>query len=54
MFVCLWATQRLPRAIASKVQGFGALLPLRAKCSLLRRYSQRPATMARLGRISSS
>ena len=32
MFVCLWASQRLPEAIASKVQGVVALLLRCAKC----------------------
>mgnify|MGYP003601929919 CR=1 FL=1 len=45
MFVCLQAAQRLPGAIARKVQGVGALLPSRAKCSVWRRSSLRPAVM---------
>lgn len=49
MVVCLWAAQRLPGAIARKVQGVGALLPLRAKCSVLKRSSHRPAAIARPG-----
>ena len=47
MIVCLWAAQRLPGAIARKVQGVGALLPLRAKCSGLKRSSHRPVAIAR-------
>ena len=54
MFVCLWAAQRLPGAIARKVQGVSAMLPLRAKCSVWKHSSHRPAAMARLGRVSSS
>ena len=49
MVTCLWAAQRLPGAIARKVQGVGALLPLRAKCSVLKRSSHRLAAIARPG-----
>lgn len=49
MVVCLWAAQRLPGAIARKVQGVGALLPLRAKCSVLKRSIHQPAAIARPG-----
>ena len=46
MFVCLWASQRLPEAIASKVQGVVALLLRCAKCSVWKSPSHRPATRA--------
>ena len=49
MFAYLWAAQRLPGAIARKVQGVGALLPSRAKCSAWRRSSPRPAAMTSPG-----
>ena len=49
MVACLWAAQRLPGAIARKVQGVGALLPLRGKCPVLERSRPRPAAIARPG-----
>ena len=52
MLVCLWAAQRLPRAIARKVHGVCPLRLLRPKCSVWKRSNHRPAATARLWRVS--